>query len=340
MKLRHTATTTMTSINAMTPKEQVKGFYNIERDGITQGLLANWMACRLKALWFLKGWVLTNPSFPLTHGSITHGILEKVYEDIRLRKIKEHPDKRQTLVYISQIEKQWHKENPNADKKTLEFVELSLLVAEATMPAYFEWWHKDVKTISWEKIEGNFVTPFTLPDGRKTLLRGAMDGVYQNPRRWLFETKTKGRINAFDLVDYLPFELQVNFYLLNLRLQGGDLARGVMYNIIRRSQLRQGKKENVKKFAQRMSEDIIEHPDKYFIRMEVSISRDEQDRFLQEITGTIKDFYDWYEGKVPHYRNTGHCETKYGRCEYLTAETGSMAPYMKRKSVFRELEDI
>lgn len=328
------------TVKVLTPKEQVKGFYDIERDGITQGLLANWMSCRFKALWFLKGWVLKNPSFPLTHGSITHGILELAYEDIRLKRLRVHPDRKQTLGYIQKIERQWHKENPHADKKTLEFVELSLMVAEATMPTYFEWWHKDIKTISWEKIEGNFVTPFTLPDGRKTILRGAMDGVYRNPRRWLFETKTKGRISAYDLVDYLPFELQVNFYVMNLVLQGGEAPRGVLYNIIRRSQLKQGKKEGVKQFAKRVAADIIDFPEKYFIRMEVSISREEQAVFMREITGTIKDFYDWFEGKVPHYRNTGQCETKYGRCEYLTAETGSMAPYEKRKSVFRELEDI
>lgn len=323
-----------------TPKEQVRGFYDIERDGITQGLLANWMSCRAKALWFLKGWVVKSPSFPLTHGSITHGILEHVYEDIRLGKLKSMPSHKETLGYISRIEKQWRKENPHADKKALEFAELSLLVAEATMPTYFEYWSKDIKNMKWEKIEGNFATPFKLPDGRKTILRGAMDGVYRNPKRWLFETKTKSRIDEAALVDYLPFELQVNFYIFNLILNGGEIPRGVLYNIIRRTNLKQGKKENIKQFSKRVAEDIIDRPEEYFIRMEVAIGRDEIEYFKKEVTGIIKDFYDWYEGLVPHYRVTGHCETKYGRCEYLTAETGSMSIYEKRKTVFRELEDI
>lgn len=323
-----------------TPQDVVKGFYDIKRDGITQGLLENWMSCRAKALWFLKGFVLKNPSFPLTHGSITHGVLELAYEDVRLGKLKTFPSKQQSMVYIKRIEKEWHKENPHAEKKALEFAELSLMVCEATMPAYFEYWHKDIKNMVWEKIEGNFATPFTLPDGRKTILRGAMDGVFKNPKRWLFETKTKGRIDETSLVDYLPFELQVNFYIMNLILQGGDIPRGVLYNIIRRTGLRQGVKESITQFAKRVASDILARPDEYFIRMEVAIGKDEIEFFKRECTGMITDFYNWFEGKVPHYRHTGHCETKYGRCEYLTAETGSMHPYEKRKTVFRELEDI
>lgn len=323
-----------------TPQMIVKGFYDIEKHGVTQGLLENWMSCRAKALWFLKGWVVKSPSYPLTHGSITHAVLELAYEDVRLGKLKTWPSKDQTMGYIKKIEKIWHSENRHADKKALEFAELSLLVCEATMPFYFEYWHKDIKNMKWEKIEGNFATPFTLPDGRKTILRGAMDGVYVNPKRWLFETKTKSRLDEEALVQYLPFELQVNFYIMNLILQGGEIPRGVLYNVIRRTGMKQGKKENIRQFAKRISEDIIEHPDHYFKRMEVSISRDELEFFRQEVTGMITDFYNWFEGKVPHYRHTGHCETKYGRCEYLNAESGSMTFYEKRKSVFRELEDI
>lgn len=322
-----------------TPKQIAGKFYNIERDGITQSLLSIFMSCRRAALWYLQGWVLKSPSFPLTFGSITHGILERVYTDIRLGKLRSSPSREQTLKYIDRVEKIWKEENPRADAKATELKELSLLVAEATMPLYFDYWSKDLKGIVWEKIEGNFKTPFALPDGRKTFLRGAMDGVYRNPKRWLLETKTKSRIDERDLVDFLPFELQVNFYLMNLIMQGGDLPRGVLYNIIRRTQLKQGKKETIPQYGKRIAEDIKSRPEDYFIRMEISIGRDEMEEFRKEVTGLLTDFYDWWEGKIPHYRNSGHCQTKYGRCEYLAAETGRMSIYTKRERVFRELED-
>ena len=91
------------------PRKECKGFYFPERDGITQGLLGNWATCRLKALWFLKGWSQKRPSYPLTFGSVIHGVLELVYEDIRLRKMKALPSHNQTMKYISRIEKIWHK---------------------------------------------------------------------------------------------------------------------------------------------------------------------------------------------------------------------------------------
>lgn len=311
-------------------------FYNIEQDGITQGLLGKWMECRQMARWYLQGWSPKGSSMALTYGTIVHAILERCYK----RTAGKRPPSKQDVMNASKvIEKMWKKENTLADKKSLEYLELSLLIAEATMPVYFEYWHKDFK-FRWEMLEQEFKIPYLLEDGRKTFVRGKLDGAYGHNVLRLFETKTKSQINENDLVDMLPFELQINEYLWALRKLGKNV-NGSLYNIIRRIGLEQRKKESITQFSKRCVEDIRERPEHYFLRLEILITKQDMERFEAEFEDMIKDFYDWWQGKAGHYKNTGACISKYGRCKYLTAcATNKMGGYIKRDQVFRELEDV
>ena len=322
----------------MAPTQPSK-FYSIERDGLTQGTLALFLECRQKAWYFLNGWSSKFPSFAITYGDIVHGILEIAYEDIRMGKLKSNPDKTRVRQYVSRIEKQWRTDNPRVDKKALEFLEMSLLIAEATMPVYFDYWHKDFKEIAWRQLESEFKIPYKEGDVN-SFLRGKMDGVFGKKDLWLFETKTKSRIEEGDLIDLLPFEHQVNFYLYALRQLFKKTPRGVLYNIVRRIGLQQKQKEPIQVFSKRCVEDISKRPDFYFIRLEVSISEKEMDKYEGELHDLIRDFNAWWKGQAGQYKNTGACVNKYGRCQFLTAcATGRMSVYEKRKTVFRELED-
>lgn len=320
-----------------------ENFYSIERDGITQGALASFLTCRFKARNYLMGWSPTGSSMSMTYGNVVHAVLEYAYEDVRLKKIKTLPSKQQTCRYIDRVEKEWHREHKMPDKKSLEHLELALLIAESTLPTYFEYWHKDLKELPWLKLEAEFKIPYTISDlpkgGYKTFLRGKMDGLYARKQEWLFETKTKGQISEGDLVDMLPFEHQVNFYLYVRRILSQKLPAGVLYNIVRKTGLQQKAKESIKSYAIRCAQDIIKRPDFYFIRMEIKISEQEMNAYGMQLEGMIRDFYLWWTGQSGHYRNTGSCQTKYGRCDYLTAcASGSMRGYEKRTQVFRELE--
>lgn len=319
-------------------------FYDIERDGITQGLLYKWLECRQEARWFLKGWSGKKIGMGMTYGNVIHGVLELVYLDVQMRRLTAIPDKGRIRRYIQVIEKQWHKENPNADKYVLEYLELSLLIAEATLPLYFDYWKKDMKEIAWKKVEQEFRMPYTLPDGRKTFLRGKMDGVFAQKNTWLFETKSKSRIEQEDILDMLPFELQVNIYLLVLRWMEQKLPAGVLYNIIRRIGLEKKEKETPVEFSKRCIDDIKKRPQFYFVRMRMPVTDQDLYRFEAEFQDMLTDFYDWFQGKAGHYKNPGSCIGKYGRCTYLSAcaagQKGKMAGYVKRTVLFRELEDV
>lgn len=317
-------------------------FYDIQKDGITQGLLGTWMDCREKARLFLKGYSSKSTSMGLTFGTIVHACLDGVYSDIQHGRLKRVPTEEEVKTYVAKAEQAWRTEHYTADPHALQHLEMALLLSEQVLPVYFEYWKRDLREVQWTGLERSFALPYTLRDGRSTLLRGKLDGDFLRGKAlWLFETKTKSHIEEEDLVDRLPFDLQVNFYLYALRKQKQQLPKGVWYNLIRRPGLRQGKAESLPDFATRCGEDVRARPEWYFSRLELAVTEQELDKWEGEFDDILRDFYDWWEGKSGHYKNSSMCETKYGRCEYLhLCAAKRMSYYTKRDKVFRELEDL
>jgi len=323
-----------------------KKFYDPERDGVTFSLLSTFLDCREKARFYLQGWTPTSASMALTFGSIVHKIDEWVRDDIRKGKLTEPPSTEHIKKLIKKVEKLWHKENPRAGLRELEYLELSLLLSEGVLPQYFKYWYKDYSDLKWEKVEGVFKVPFTVTDKggtkHKTFLRGKIDGSFKlkNSGTWLFETKTKSRIDEEILSDILPFEMQANIYLSVLKRLDKKNPSGLLYNIIRRPNLRQRKNEPIAAFAKRISDDVAERPDWYFVRMEMAVSADEIDRFELGLEDLVSDFLLWWAGESGHYKNTGHCQNKFGLCPFVgLCLRGEKTYYFQRETVFRELQE-
>jgi len=311
-------------------------FYNLEKDGVTQGCLSTFQACREKARLYLDGWSAKVESSALVYGTIGHAVLEDIYS----QKLGRIPTKQDVIKSVRKIEKVWWKEHKSPDPRTAQDLELALLVAEATLPDYFNFWKKDFSRLKWVMVEGSFNEPIKLDDGTVVPVRGKIDGAFKSPNLWLFETKFKSMINEDDLVDTLPLDKQINVYLWALARKFKTTPAGVLYNIVRRTSLRQSKGESLLQFSKRIAEDIKARPTFYFIRLEISISKKEIETFEQELKGMVQDFADWTRGKVPHYKCSEMCVTKYGKCNYLPiCSSGSTAGFTKREKVFRELED-
>ncbi len=314
-------------------------FYALERDGITQGLLTMFQECRQKAKWFLEGWSAKSTSMGLTYGSIGHEVLERVYTQVQ--KTGATPSSGYVRTVITNVEKEWHAEHKRADKQTLEYVELSLLIAEATMPIYFEYWHKDAKEMKWRALETDFCIPLTLDSGIKVNVRGKRDGVfYKTKALWILESKFKSRLEEDELVDYLPFDLQTCLYAWATLQELKQAPAGILYNMVRRVGLRQGKEETIQAFAKRCVEDIRDRPEFYFSRLEISLSKKEIDTWEMEFKDMVSDFVNWWQGKSGHYKCSHQCVNKYGKCQYLPlCAHKNFNFFEKREKVYRELED-
>ncbi len=241
--------------------------YDPEIDGITNSLLSNWGGCRERARLSLHGWTKRGSSFALTYGDLTHWLLQHVYEDHRMGRIMLINGELSPVYVKAKIATLlaiWKKENPIVPEGLLEMVELTMLLNESVMPFYFRHWKKDFTKIEWVGLESEFKIPFEVTRNGityKTFLRGKRDGVFrEGGRLGLFETKSKSRIDEGTLVDLLPFESQVNLYLIALQEEFGEIPRKVIYNVIRRPALRRGKKETLKQFADRLIHDITSRP--------------------------------------------------------------------------------
>lgn len=326
--------------------------YDPAVDGLTNSLLTAWGNCRELARLILRGWVRRGTGMGMTYGGITHWLLQHVYEDHRKGTLKLSNgtlSAEYVKRYLARVEELWKAENPLADEATLQHYELTMLLNEHLMPLYFQHWkQRDFQETRWVGVESEFKVPFEVTRNGltyRTFLRGKRDGVFVpkgRKRSWLFETKTKTRIDEGTLVDILPFESQVNLYMVAMWLESGQQPEGVRYNIIRRPGLRQKKNESLPQFAKRLTDDVRLRPNWYFLRQNMRVDPKELDRYLGELEDRVWDFMHWWNGGGGHWRNSAYCENKYGTCGMLSlcSKRDTSGLYV-RDRLFSELsEDV
>lgn len=321
-------------------------FYDPIRDGVTFSLLQGWLNCRESARLSLNGWTAIRSPFSTTFGGATHWLLQQMYEDVQRGKLKARPSTEYIKRRVDRMFEIWKKENPFAGADEQQQMEFSSALLMAVMPMYCKHWAQDFTgRVRWTRVEAEFRIPIEVRRRGQTwhtFLRGKMDGGLMNARNisTLFETKTKSRMNEGNLVEILPYELQVNLYTVALAHLDQRPPGRVLYNIIRRPGLRQRKDESQEQFIQRIADDVQLRPDWYFTRMEMKVTPADIHRFQMELADLVGDFLEWWYGYQGHYRNSGHCENKYGTCWALNiCGSNNYDTVFKRTTVFRELEE-
>lgn len=328
--------------------EQTKALYDPIRDGITYSALETFRRCKEMSRLNLQGVSSRGSSTALVFGTIAHGALQAVYDAVRTERL---PPGVPASPYVARVleltEATWKRDNPRASQDTMQSLEFSMTLAHAILPKYFSYWKDDFTGgVKWLSLEKEFKIPVSIPvswqrEPFQTFLRGKMDGNYEENGLWLFETKTKSHIDDETLSDILPFELQINIYLWAMRRMHKRRPRGVRYNLIRRPQLRQRKTETMGQFALRCADDVKARPDWYFMRLDMEVTRQDLDAFEGELMDLLSDFFGWWYGHDGHYKNSGQCENKYGKCHYLPiCGRKEFATFYRRDTVFRELEEF
>jgi hypothetical protein len=318
----------------MTRKTINRKPYTIQ-DGVTQSLLAGWVNCRQWAKFYLEGWETPGAKEALEFGNLFHWLLEGAYTTIRLTppldKFAQDNLKDSVIHGISvMIEKYDFPKslNPQTQEKILA-------LAEALWPMYWKIYAKDLNR-EWLAVEGTFDV-----DWNGFRLRGKRDGVFVGKRKkpWLLETKTTSRIDEGTLDLTLGFDFQNLFYITSAEEeQGGNIA-GVMYNVIQRSALRQKKAETFPDYCQRMAEDIRDNPKKYFKRIELLYTKEQKERFKEELLQKLREFEMWLSELhggltvVPTYKNERACVGRWN-CQYLQACSSNL----QTGELFRELK--
>ena len=178
------------------------------------------------------------------------------------------------------------------------------------------------------------------------MLRGKIDGRFRdkNGGVWHFEHKNYSRISEDTLQKKLSFDLQNLFYLLADRVERGENIKGVLYNVLRRPEVR--KEMPVGKIRQYVTGLIEKDPAHYFIRWEIPYSAEDRAQFhaelvvkLDRLGGNIASTQLYGANPLGmFYKNECACDLPWA-CPYLDAcASGSMTGYTKTKSLFPELE--
>lgn len=312
--------------------------------GITQSGIESFLACREQfALGYVDGWAPRKFSEALEFGSMFHFMQEKIGsappEIIAKEVTKSYEATRKKTILPSE----------------LNDLELTLAKVEAIFPLYVECWQEDDAKIQWLEHEQVFRVDhkFLTVDGApsQTTLTGMRDkGYRRNGNLGLFETKTKSSIDDVAIQDGLRADLQTLLYLLALRYEYNEEPKEILYNIVRRPQLKLKKDEHVSAFKQRIIEDIKERPEWYFRRFEVTVVPGDIDLFVETtLDPVLRNMLQWWESiktdptkrwESPyHYRSLPALMTKYGKAwHYNLTVRGLKNEYYRKSSPFPELE--
>jgi len=337
-----------------------ESFYDIRRDGVTQSLLALVGACPEKArLRITEGLAPSRSTGALNFGDLFHRTLDGVYSITQQAR-----DKRSAVVTpipsnydvaIKVVMERLYKEDRAkfklSDPSAVQEFENNFGMAQVMAHAYFRRWETDLKDLAWVDIERVFEAQYLHPTPQSDDLaaqmaipvRGKYDGVFRDRKKglWLFETKTKAQIDSGAIADRLSFDLQVMLYLWSMQQVYGETPRGVIYNLVRRPLLRQGKSESLDAFLERIRMDVEERADFYFLRYTVSILPSEIKAWAdKDLVSIMRRAWEWSEGNLSH-RESGNCQMWNRPCEYLQAcSTGDLSYLQKRDVVFPELAAI
>lgn len=333
--------------------------WDLWRDGITQSALAYWLACPEKfRLRFIEGLGVPSISSAVSFGDLWHRAMESLYgaygdpaSVVSRASRKLSGDK----SHLLQLTNKTVQALEAADRATLDAIgadavaehehQIRFSQLEALLEPYAIYWLEEFQGVEWLSLEKEFGVPYTLDDGRVIYLRGKIDGVCRlKKRRWLFETKTKSRIDEDPLVEHLPMDMQVNMYAHAEEKSSGEAPEGVIYNIVRRPQLKLGKTETLKAFRDRMRDDVRSRPDHYFVRLTGTFDPEDQMLWARDFKRILHAFARWYDEltspETGHYRNPFACITAWGACEYLRlCGRQDRVGLMRRETAFPELHE-
>ncbi len=326
--------------------------WSLARHGLTQGAVGTFLTCPEKFRLAIQYGLTTKWdawNTPIEFGNVYHEVMADTLRIVskfpgNLRKPDVLIDVSEELfaTYQARKEQEIIANSINAEEN-LGAARMDIAQAQILLRHYFRLWATDFGDFEWVALEKEFKVPTTIcVDEQDTFfpLRGKMDGIYlaNNGRHWLFETKTKGRIDDQVMIDRLPYEFQVQLYLKALAIEQKTVPAGVLYNLIRRPLLRQKQSEDLDEFLYRIDLDVGIRPEWYFLRYEYAFSEQEMNRWWEEFVTLLQQFVRWDRGEY-HYRNSNACGTNFGACEFVPiCSRNDFSRYSQNRRVFRELE--
>lgn len=221
-------------------------------------------------------------------------------------------------------------------------------LARATMIGYWKYRESDFAEVNFVKIEESWQINYLVTLGGKKRyipLQGKFDGIFQTGTKssfWLWETKTKGKIDTDLVMEKISFDLQVCMYMRAMKEIMKADPEGVRYDLIRKSQLQQGKNQTLADYHTRVENDALDRQDFYYERIDSILTPDDIARWKIDFDAIILQIVRWFENMDDeNYRNSAACTAHFGKCEYLPiCSRRDTSNYRRRDTIFPELNMV
>ena len=255
-----------------------------DRDGLSYSLISKFIVCRERfRLRTVEGLVESGSSREaMEFGTIFHKALEFSAQG---------KSRSQIFSYLRRKSREGH------------YDPLLCQIASLMVPMYQDFWKAEIGNIHYVETESVFDFPYKCSYGRVVRLRGRRDeGFIKDGKLWLQENKTKGQIQEHQIVQTLSSMLQPMLYLLSFKVDHPkEQLGGILYNVIRKPQLKQGKKESDSEYLQRIATNIEKRPEHYFKMFEVEIDDAHLEHWRQRyLDPLISQICIWWESIRNH----------------------------------------
>lgn len=206
----------------------------------------------------------------------------------------------------------------------------------AMMEAYVQYWeNNDAVQFSKTIAENTIVAPLI----DNVQYKGIIDLLVQDMAGdwWVLDTKTASPVTINQAYfDRVQFDWQVLSYCWLATHKLGILPRGIIYEVLVKTQHRQTKSETLTQFQNRLRKLYIDEWEmrNLFIRHELLISEKRVNSWLKQARTLAQEIKNKYDEKKPvWYQNTGHCLQKWGPCSHMDiCMTGKVNPMLFARS--------
>jgi hypothetical protein len=302
---------------------------------LTNSARSTFLNCRKKFEWqYMRRLSPRAPSIPFLVGGLVHNGLERLYKTGVFRPIAEG----QIVAKACEEACLDSSLNPQQSDKVWEQQAMIMGILRGYAKLYLA---KDMK--AWEVLEAESSFSYDIPNGWTA--QGKRDMVVRrrsDRKMGLVEHKTAGRVDA-NYVSKLPLDNQIIGYANALKKKYGRLPDFVVYNIMKKSQLRKGQKETFEKYQKRIEDDYTLNPSSYFYRETLTISEKDARRFEEELFRFAKEMERAIEEGF-FYKNTGQC-TAMGVCPYMPLciegpNRANLSRFRERAELHEELAEL
>ncbi len=312
--------------------------WSYKTNGITQSLIRSFRKCKYQTyLGYVRGLAPKKMPKGLLFGQIGHFILEEYYRQMQKDVSQYFP----VAFCDFQIEKFLLEYHDMVSSQNPDELEKTLCEVQNLTEGYLNYIEQTKESDVWEivEVEKEFKVPY-----RDTFLRGKIDLILRNKKRdtlWILDHKFLwSRADVMQIGSLLKYDVQCNLYSY-VAIQLDLPIKGVLYNIIKKPQLRQKKTEDLKDYGERIYQDTCNRPKEYFYRLTnpivISELLDWEKDFLQPTIDGIKS---WEENNFsPRQLNDDNLITVYGPSTFFNyIVLGQTYDYKQKEKVFPELE--